>query len=380
MDGLVETLINALLPMADSLSSVFTDFIHFFDEWIVQGKLFTAAAFDPFIDLLLKLIGRIVDMFAAILDAGAGILQTAWKNAEAFLNSFDNTLSVPAFFRGFYKGLVGSDCSALDLVCLLTAIPSYAERSEPLSNSAGNFDIPQIFGASPNPGTRTHREVPGPQHAHMENASWSAHTASRDLPFNPFAMGNGGGPPYSEARTVAICFSSVSAAFAGLATGASIVSTPGTKAEDLADMLTYLNLVCVAGFQIANLADESHWELAAGSGLASIVAILLGILYKSSAKIREMLKGIKTKIVDSISIAQLYAGLVAFCFAIAEFATKSFDEGVSDIMSCLQLFIGSYTRAELRPGDPKQAVLWGVITSGLVAGRTTMYALRPISG
>ena len=364
LDSLVEPFSKVILDLAVSMTSMFSDVATLFDEWVLQGKLITSAAFDPIIDLLLKLIGRIVDAFNSILVAGAGILQALWDQAGDILESLDTTLPLPAFFRGFYKGLVGNSPSAFDIVCLFAAIPEFAESKATVNNTAGISPlVPQL-------------DRPRSAKPHLQPAAFSKSLHPR-FRHGATALGSGAEDKINHGRDIATAFSGIAAVMAMSGAFFTATSTSGDPLDKISDVFTILNLVAKGCFYITELANDPNPWVIGGTG--GLVTVILGILARTIYKDRNWFKTKKAALKDNLTPLLIAGAAVELIYADFEFIGESYDEGVSGLISALALLVTVAIR-EKRPMSPVPALTLGYVQGALNGACTALYYYRPISG
>jgi hypothetical protein len=377
-------LAKALISKLTDIAGVLGDAAGVFEEWIAQGKLFTAEAFDPIIHLLMKLVGRVFDMFSTVLiDNGAKVLQALLTSARSIFDSFDNTMSVPAFFRGFYKGLSGNDCSALDAVCLLAAIPSYAEYTESPNNTAG-------MGTWKAKGYLAGNRSVAAAGPHLERASFHDGAGSPFAHFGvegmPGMQKGGGGSSISDARMTAILFATIAAMMDGLSTGFMAASTPNDPVDMMSDIFGYAGKVATLGYLIANLVEENPWVLAGIGGFIALGLVSLGLYYKYGNRgnqvVNEAIAGARTTASDKMTLFLILAANVFFFVGMGELIAGNVDQGISGLISTVEFMFSVFVRERRRekPFGPYVAAGLGAGMAAMDATQIVFYALRPVSG
>jgi hypothetical protein len=119
----LNTLASKVDVATDAIFLSINDLGTLLQSWLVDGRLFSAAALDPIIDILVRHIDAFIKFVKDVVSAAADALHAAWANPNGMLDWLDQTLPVP-FLRGFYKGLTGNNFSIFDVVCLAAAIPA----------------------------------------------------------------------------------------------------------------------------------------------------------------------------------------------------------------------------------------------------------------
>jgi hypothetical protein len=270
---------------------------------------------------------------------------------------------VPAFFRGFYTGLMGNAPSALDIVCLLAAIPYSAEQYEYSGQQETTSDriaTPHLNQPAVRPISLALKRYPG---------------------FAAMAGKKAGPSNVSDARVVATLFSILAAALSGLSAGFCAAVPSGQALDMVGDTFTMLSLVARGCFYVAELIDKNDpWVIAGAGGLVSTVALFVGIAYlRDKGWVKDKVGKGKAAFKENISYLLMIAASIEIIYADAEFINESWDEAVSGIFSLLSYLLGFFIR-EKRPFSPVQAILLGLAQGGMQGGCTAMYALRPIKG
>lgn len=362
-DAKMQAFVDAVAGVNSTFVSLADSALQLFQEWILNGKLFTQEAFDPIVDLLMAFVGRIVDILNAVIDAGADLLEVLVGGAQKLLVSFDSSMGVPPFFKGFYKGLTGHDCSAVDLACLLAAIPSYAASSTAPANSADD--------------TRRRTADAGQDHEpHIRNAAFhpSLH------PSHPMAGSFAAAAGYDAARTTAICFGSISAVVVAVGTGATAAMGDTGNLAILSKICTVTNIVLVAGHSCANLADTEPWLATGAYGFLGIVGVLIVVGASFSPSVANSVRrGIRT-LQSNASYLNALLGALGIFIGVGELAAGKKNSGVYDIMSGFQSYISHAVieTRKVRQMTEGEIALSALMQGALGGGKTAIYALRPI--
>ena len=369
LDAAFATFGQALTKASDNFFGVLTDLVNFFQKEFAEGKIITAQALDPLIELLQNLLARLFKMFEIIIDALAQLLQIFWDNAEMMLNLFDGSIPVPAFFRGFYKGLTGNNPTPLDMACLLAAIPMSAEAYESPKNTAESRR-PGAYAAG------------GP---HFENAAYLRPRRGAEA-----AAGEGGGfpdpPRQTPAEIVSASFQGAGALVGAFSMGVTAFTTEGAWSDGLG-MMGY---ACTIGSMVANLVDEKRWlTVGIGSGVGVVLALIAYKMNGRSASIRPvsaaaappgsggLIAALKERSVQALGITAAVEGLLSIIDISVEGDPNSY---FAHLATGAQMTLGIWVKSEKAffKGNPAMSGLVGVLNGSLGGIVTGLYIYRPM--
>jgi hypothetical protein len=383
LEDLIAAFMGGLVGVSESLVGMLSDILTAIDEWVIKGKLFSSQALDPLLDLIVRLTGRILDGLKAILEAGGQALQLCWTFAEKILAWLDNTLALPAMFRGFYKGLTGNSPSALDIACLLAAIPEVAGNFATTTAQAwpahGALAYAGMPGASVTPAAFTNQGV----HGHFERAAMRLKPRTRPA----YSAGGDplpGRPVESPEGQAAIAFAALGCITSGMSMGLTAAAPKSKFADTWSDKVMLLNIAVSTCFFITELtvkdnSSQTVWIPAATGGLVAAVATIGGLAYTKSEKVMTRVKQLRGGVADDMVFYILMGAAVDLVMFVVAYSTGSEDEAVGQAITFLQACFSAVVRAN-RPFDVYTAGALGVAQGALSGVKVWLYADRPIKG
>jgi hypothetical protein len=328
-----DTLATRLFAAATALAPSLADLNTLLSSWVGDGTLFSSAAFNPVLDIIIARIDTLFDALKDVAQAMADMMSSLWNNMPQMVAWLDQEIS-PGFIGGFYEGLTDNSLTALDLVCLLAGTVSVLGG---LNSSAG---ISMAGGGARRP---------------------IAMTAQDDLDTDAFIF----------------------AVIGTVTTALSATWTAGSESEDEANFgkaIGYVDLamtVCTTMLRAAG--HDKEWEFYTMLGVLGFVGVA-GLGYKAGIWAKKW-PGPKPSAVDEL----ITAGTLMLYFmhslraALAFADSHNFNDCVVDIISTVQNFATVFMRLgrPLEP-DPWAPIGFGAFQGSLSGVKAWLIWKRPI--
>lgn len=119
----------SLSNVAGALEAMVETIAPAIEAWITNPDSFADGNIDPLLDFIGSNAATAIDALQDLVDTGTALLQLFWNDPQAIVDWLDTSLQVP-FFSAFYKAVMKSPFSILDLVCLAAGISAVATDNE----------------------------------------------------------------------------------------------------------------------------------------------------------------------------------------------------------------------------------------------------------